>query len=64
MIGLAALAGLLVLTARILLLLSGFLAATLLLAGLLTRVLVLLTLTRILILAGHSGSPFVDPSPT
>jgi len=46
------------LTVRILLpLLSGLLAATLLLAGLLTRVLVLLA--RVLILAGHSGSPFL-----
>jgi hypothetical protein len=52
----------LALTVRFLPLLSGLLAATLLLAGLLTRVLVLLTLTRVLILAGHSGSPFVDPS--
>jgi hypothetical protein len=55
------LAGFLALTVRFLPLLSGLLAATLLLAGLLTRVLVLLT--RVLILAGHSGSPFVDPSP-
>jgi hypothetical protein len=57
------LARFLALTIRFLPLLSGLLAATLLLAGLLTRVLVLLTLTRVLILAGHSGSPFVDPSP-
>jgi len=42
-------------------LLSWLLAATLLLTRLLARVLVLLT--RVLILAGHSGSPFVDPSP-
>jgi hypothetical protein len=58
---LALLARVLALTVGILLLLSGLLAATLLLAGLLTRVLVLLA--RILFLAGHSGSPFVDPSP-
>jgi hypothetical protein len=31
------------------------------LTGLLTRVLVLLP--RVLFLAGHSGSPLVDPSP-
>jgi hypothetical protein len=44
----------LVLTARILLLLSGFLAtALLLLAGLLTRGLILLA--RILVLFGHRG---------
>jgi hypothetical protein len=42
------------------LLLSGFLAATPLLAGLLARVLVLLA--RVLVLAGHSGSPCFDPS--
>ena len=51
---LALLAGVLALTVRILLLLSGLLAAALLLTGLLTRV---------LFLAGHSGSPFVGPSP-
>jgi hypothetical protein len=44
------------LTVRVLLLLAGLLAATLLLAGLLTRVLILLA--RILVLVGHSGSPF------
>jgi hypothetical protein len=43
--------GFLVLTARILLLLSGLLATALLLAGLLTRVLILLT--RIRVLFGH-----------
>ena len=45
------------LTVRILLLLAGLLAAALLLAGLLTRVLILLA--RILVLVGHSGSPFL-----
>jgi hypothetical protein len=47
------LTGFLALTIRLLPLLSGLLAATLLLAGLLTRVLVLLA--RVLFLAGHSG---------
>jgi hypothetical protein len=47
--------GLLALTARILLLLSGFLAAALLLAGLLTRVLILLA--RLLVLVGHRDLP-------
>ena len=56
---LALLIAVLALTVRILPLLSGLLAATLLLTGLLTRVLVLLP--RALFLAGHSGSPFVDP---
>jgi hypothetical protein len=41
----------------ILLLLAGLLAAALLLAGLLTRVLILLA--RILVLVGHSGSPYL-----
>jgi hypothetical protein len=45
------------LTVRILLLLAGLLAAALLLAGLLTRVLILLA--RILVLVGHSGSPYL-----
>jgi hypothetical protein len=45
------------LAVRILLLLAGLLAAALLLAGLLTRVLILLA--RILVLVGHSGSPFL-----
>jgi hypothetical protein len=58
---LALLIAVLALTVRILPLLSGLLAATLLLTGLLTRVLVLLP--RVFFLAGHSGSPFVDPSP-
>jgi hypothetical protein len=49
------LTGFLALTIRLLPLLSGLLAAALLLAGLLTWVLVLLTLTRVLVLAGHSG---------
>jgi hypothetical protein len=49
------LVGLLALTVRILLLLSGFLAATLLLAGLLARVLVLLA--RILVRVGHRDLP-------
>jgi len=49
------LVGLLALTVRILLLLSGFLAATLLLAGLLARVLVLLA--RILVLTRHRDLP-------
>jgi len=44
------------LAVRILLLLAGLLAAALLLAGLLTRVLILLT--RVLVLIGHSGLPF------
>ena len=53
---LAALIGVLALTARILLLLAGLLAAALLLlAGLLTRILVLLA--RVLVRIGHSGSP-------
>jgi hypothetical protein len=51
---LALLIGLLALAVRILLLLSGFLAAALL-AGLLARVLVLLT--RVLILVGHRDLP-------
>jgi hypothetical protein len=51
----ALLIGLLALTVRILLLLSGLLAAALLLAGLLARVLVLLA--RILILVRHNGLP-------
>jgi hypothetical protein len=42
---------------RILLLLAGLLAAALLLAGFLTRVLILLA--RILVLVGHSGSPYL-----
>jgi hypothetical protein len=50
-----ALLALAALAVRILLLLAGLLAAALLLAGLLTRVLILLA--RILVLAGHSGSP-------
>jgi hypothetical protein len=59
---LALLIGSLTLTVRILLLLSGLLAAALLLAGLLPRVLVLLTrvlvlLARILILVGHRDLP-------
>jgi hypothetical protein len=50
----------LVRTARVLLLLAGLLATALLLAGLLTRVLILLTrglilLARILVLFGHRG---------
>jgi hypothetical protein len=45
------------LAVRILLLLAGLLAAALLLAGLLTRVLVLLA--QILVLIGHSGSPYL-----
>jgi hypothetical protein len=45
------------LTVRILLLLAGLLAAALLLAGLLTRVLILLA--RVLVLIGHSGSPYL-----
>jgi branched-chain amino acid transport system permease protein len=45
------------LAVRILLLLAGLLAAALLLAGLLTRVLILLA--RILVLVGHSGSPYL-----
>jgi len=47
--------GVLTLTVRILLLLAGFLAAALLLAGLLTRVLILLA--RILVLIGHRDLP-------
>jgi hypothetical protein len=47
--------GFLALTVRILLLLSGLLATALLLAGLLTRVLILLA--RVLILAGHRDLP-------
>lgn len=50
--------GVLALTTRILLLLSGFLSATLLLPRLLTRVLVLLA--RVLVLVGHSESPLLD----
>jgi hypothetical protein len=49
--------GLLALTARILLLLAGLLAAALLLTGLLARALVLLT--RVLILSAHSGISLV-----
>jgi hypothetical protein len=52
-----ALLALAALAVRILLLLAGLLAAALLLAGLLTRVLILLT--RILVLVGHSGSPYL-----
>jgi hypothetical protein len=52
----ALLAGLLARTGRVLLLLSGFLAAALLLVRLLARVLVLLA--RILVLAGHQELPF------
>ena len=52
---LALLVGFLALTVRILLLLSGFLTATLLLAGLLARVLVLLA--RILVLFRHRDLP-------
>jgi hypothetical protein len=52
---LAALIGHLALTARILLLLTGLLAAALLLAGLLTRSLVLLT--RILVRIAHPDTP-------
>jgi branched-chain amino acid transport system permease protein len=55
-IGLATLAGLLVLSARILLLLSGFLPAALLLTRLLPGVLVLLA--GILVLIGHCDLPF------
>jgi hypothetical protein len=51
----ALLIGVLALTVRILLLLSGFLAAALLLAGLLTRVLILLA--RVLVLIGHRDLP-------
>jgi hypothetical protein len=47
--------GVLGLTVRILLLLSGLLAATLLLTGLLARILVLLA--RILVLIGHRDLP-------
>ena len=56
MIGLATLAGFLVLAARILLLLSGFLPAALLLTRLLSRILVLLA--GILVLIGHCDLPF------
>jgi hypothetical protein len=49
--------GLLALTARILVLLAGLLAAALLLTGLLARALVLLT--RVLILSAHSGISLV-----
>jgi len=65
-IGLAALAGLLVLTARILLLLSGFLAATLLLTRLLPGGLVLLAgiLVRIGHCAPRSALEAVSPSIT
>ena len=49
---------LLALTVGILLLLAGLLAATLLLARLLTRVLVLLA--RVLVLVAHSGSPLLN----
>jgi hypothetical protein len=52
-----ALLALAALAVRILLLLAGLLAAALLLAGLLTRVLILLA--RILVLVGHSGSPYL-----
>ena len=52
---LALLIGILALTVRILLLLSGLLAAALLLAGLLPRGLVLLA--RILVLVGHRDLP-------
>jgi hypothetical protein len=52
-----ALLALAALTVRVLLLLAGLLAAALLLAGLLTRVLILLA--RILVLVGHSGSPYL-----
>jgi hypothetical protein len=52
-----ALLALAALAVRILLLLAGLLAAALLLAGLLTRVLILLA--RILVLIGHSGSPYL-----
>jgi hypothetical protein len=54
---LALLIGVLGLTVRILLLLAGLLAAALLLAGFLTRVLILLARIRVLI--GHSGSPYL-----
>jgi hypothetical protein len=62
------LVGILALTVRILLLLSGLLAAALLLAGLLARVLVLLTrllvlLARVLVLVRHSGSPWLNVTP-
>jgi hypothetical protein len=50
-LGLLTRVGLLALTARILLLLTGLLSAALLLAGLLTRVLILLA--RILVLVSH-----------
>jgi hypothetical protein len=55
MTALALLVRVLALTARILLLLSGFVAAALLLAGLLARVLILLA--RILVLTGHQDLP-------
>jgi hypothetical protein len=57
LLALTALLTLAALTVRILLLLAGLLAAALLLAGLLTRVLILLA--RILVLIGHSGSPYL-----
>jgi hypothetical protein len=56
--GLAILWRVLALAIGILLLLARLLAATLLLAGLLTRVLVLLS--RILVLVGHSQSPLLN----
>ena len=52
-LGLLTRVGLLALTARILLLLTGLLSAALLLAGLLTRVLILLA--RVLVLFRHRG---------
>jgi hypothetical protein len=52
-LGLLARVGLLALTAGILLLLTRLLSAALLLAGLLTRVLILLA--RVLVLIGHRG---------
>jgi hypothetical protein len=52
----ALLTGFLARTGRVLLLLSGFVIAALLLAGLLVRVLVLLA--RIRVLAGHQDLPF------
>jgi hypothetical protein len=54
---LAVLLALLALTRTVLLLLAGLLAAALLLAGFLTRVLILLT--RILVLIGHSRTPYL-----
>jgi hypothetical protein len=50
--------GLCVLTVRVLLLLAGLLAAALLLAGFLTRVLVLLA--RVLVLVGHRDLPLLN----